>query len=353
MPLIVGGGAVLTGGALQAYGAHKQASSADKNSKRMVRLAEKQMENANNAANSANVELSQGAQAAGNSLTAGAHEQLGTIDNRFNDASNRLQTGYSQSNQDLAGSFNNAMQQVGTYGDHAISSLNQGGNRLSYMYDQATAGGFEGDPGYQFRLKQGEDAINHRAAAAGGRMGGDTLKALTEYNQNFASNEYGNWANRTAGLAQGADANQNMMQSRLADTYRGIGSDASQLSYNQGSRQAGLDTGYGNTLFNAYNTLGGQEAGVQGGLYGGLANLATGLAQGQSNNIMGAATGQANMTGQAMNAMALPTQYAGGTATAVGNTVGQLGQLGMAYGMSQPSTAQPVPNDYYWRNGGG
>lgn len=51
---------------------------------------------------------------------------------------------------------------------------------------------FAEDPGYQFRLAEGERALN-RAALAGGRYdSGRTLKDLMRYGQGFASNEYGN-----------------------------------------------------------------------------------------------------------------------------------------------------------------
>lgn len=51
---------------------------------------------------------------------------------------------------------------------------------------------YEEDPGYQFRLQQGEQGINRAAAARGGWNSGATLKALAGYNSNMASQEYGN-----------------------------------------------------------------------------------------------------------------------------------------------------------------
>ena len=55
---------------------------------------------------------------------------------------------------------------------------------------------FQTDPGYQFRMQQGMDALQNSAAARGGLMGGDTGRALAEYGQNFASNEFQNAFNR-------------------------------------------------------------------------------------------------------------------------------------------------------------
>lgn len=60
---------------------------------------------------------------------------------------------------------------------------------------------FQTDPGYQFRLSQGQRAVEQSAAARGGLNSGNTLRALTEYGQNVGSNEFGNYWNRLAGLA--------------------------------------------------------------------------------------------------------------------------------------------------------
>lgn len=45
-------------------------------------------------------------------------------------------------------------------------------------------------PGYQFRLQQGEQAINNSAAAKGGLLSGATLKDLLSYGQGLASTNY-------------------------------------------------------------------------------------------------------------------------------------------------------------------
>ena len=63
------------------------------------------------------------------------------------------------------------------------------------------SGNFEADPGYQFRLSEGEKAINRAAAARGSWDSGATGKALTRYAQDYATGEYGNVYNRLANLA--------------------------------------------------------------------------------------------------------------------------------------------------------
>lgn len=57
------------------------------------------------------------------------------------------------------------------------------------------------DPSYQFRFQQGQGALENSAAARGGMLSGNALRALSGYGQNMASQEFGNVANRLAGLA--------------------------------------------------------------------------------------------------------------------------------------------------------
>lgn len=52
------------------------------------------------------------------------------------------------------------------------------------------------DPGYWFRLQQGEQALKNSAAAGSGALSGAALKDLLGYNQDMASTEYGNAFNR-------------------------------------------------------------------------------------------------------------------------------------------------------------
>ena len=65
------------------------------------------------------------------------------------------------------------------------------------------------DPGYQFRLKQGQQALENSASARGTLRGGAQLKALTDYSQGAASQEYQNAYNRSRDVYNAAvDASQ-------------------------------------------------------------------------------------------------------------------------------------------------
>jgi hypothetical protein len=55
---------------------------------------------------------------------------------------------------------------------------------------------FQADPGYAFRLSEGQKALDRSAAARGGLISGAATKAATRYGQDMASNEYTNAFNR-------------------------------------------------------------------------------------------------------------------------------------------------------------
>jgi hypothetical protein len=55
---------------------------------------------------------------------------------------------------------------------------------------------FQVDPGYAFRLKEGQKALEQSAAARGGLISGNALKAASRYGQEMGSQEYTNAFNR-------------------------------------------------------------------------------------------------------------------------------------------------------------
>jgi hypothetical protein len=55
---------------------------------------------------------------------------------------------------------------------------------------------FQQDPGYAFRLAEGQKALDRQAAARGGLISGGALKAAQRYGQDMGSQEYQNAFNR-------------------------------------------------------------------------------------------------------------------------------------------------------------
>lgn len=97
-----------------------------------------------------------------------------------------------------------------------------------------TTADFQQDPGYQFRLQQGLQALDRSASARGGLLSGAALKGIQQYGQGLASQEYGDAYNRY----QQQQANQ---FNRLA-ALSGVGQTATQ-QLQQAGQQYGANVG--------------------------------------------------------------------------------------------------------------
>ena len=146
----------------------------------------------------------------------------------------------------------------------------------------------QNDPGYQFRQQQGQQALENQEAATGSLLSGGSAKALDQYNQNYASNEYGNVYNRALTNYQQAynqfQQSQTNQFNRLAD-IAGLGQlSAGQLNSsaaNTGSNVNNLLLGAGNQIGSALQNAGTARAsgyvGAGNAYSGGLQGL-TGIA---------------------------------------------------------------------------
>ena len=93
------------------------------------------------------------------------------------------------------------------------------------------------DPGYGFRFSEGQRALDQSAAARGGLISGNALKAATRYGQDMGSQEYQNAYNR-AFTGYGADvARENQLYNRQA-ALAGIGQTATNLTNQYGAANA-------------------------------------------------------------------------------------------------------------------
>jgi hypothetical protein len=133
------------------------------------------------------------------------------------------------------------------------------------------ANDYQQDPGYAFRLSEGQKALDRSAAARGGLISGGALKAATRYGQDMGSQEYQNAYNRA-----------------LTGYNTGVASE-NQL-YN---RQAGL-AGIGQTSANFTNNAGATNAANVGNAYGAAA-------QANASGYMGAANAVGQGLGQYIN----------------------------------------------------
>jgi hypothetical protein len=70
-----------------------------------------------------------------------------------------------------------------------------------------TMADYQADPGYAFRLSEGQKQLDRQAAMRGGQISGSSLKAAARFGQDMASQEYSNAYNRfrdTQGLRRNA-----------------------------------------------------------------------------------------------------------------------------------------------------
>lgn len=139
-------------------------------------------------------------------------------------------------------------------GTKAISSLSG-----MQPFSSPTGVTEQNDPGYQFRLQQGQKALENSAAARGGLLSGGTAKAINDYAQGSASSEYGNVYNRAlqtyqtnannqfgiAGIGQGAANELGAAGQNAASLNSNIlGNETNQVNQQNNNAAAARASGY-------------------------------------------------------------------------------------------------------------
>ena len=172
----------------------------------------------------------------------------------------------------LTGGYANATGAINAGAMSGASSLNYGygqaGNVLQSGYSNAInnlrgldgnpnlGAGFQASPGYQFQLQQGEAALAAQNSAAGGRDSGAAQKALLQYSQGLANQDYQSYVqNQLAGRQQQIGVATNM-----ANLNAQQGNALSSMYQNQGANLANLYGQQGNALAGLYSQQGQQSA---------------------------------------------------------------------------------------------
>lgn len=124
---------------------------------------------------------------------------------------------------------------------------------------------FQQDPGYKFRMQQGQQAIERSAAARGMTQSGAQLKALAQYGQDLGAQEYQSAYDRF-------NADRTRRFNRLS-SIAGLGQTANQqigaAGQAYGKSAAGLMTG----AANAQGAAGIAQANAWGGALGNIAKI--------------------------------------------------------------------------------
>lgn len=177
-------------------------------------------------------------------------------------------------------------------------------------YEAMTPETFKTDPSYQWRLDQGNNALTRSMAAGGNLNSGRALKALTDYNQGAASQEYqaaygrhlNDWTtgynafnqdqntqyNRLMGLVGVGQGSANQIANQTLQTGGALANNAIQGA----NAQAAGQIAQGNETANGFNNLmglAGVGLGAFGGLGGGLSGAASSMGARQGLSMYGGA----------------------------------------------------------------
>lgn len=127
---------------------------------------------------------------------------------------------------------------------------------------------FMNDPAVQFRLQQGQQAIERSAASRGGLVSGNTLQDVNQFAQGVASEEFNNSFNRalaTAGLGLGAAGTQAGLTSdvgnRIVQALLGVGATESDIAEQVGNITAGSTLSAAQSIAQREKLLGEIKAG--------------------------------------------------------------------------------------------
>lgn len=148
-----------------------------------------------------------------------------TLQPKLKRASALSQWYYDKAAKDLSKGYSKASGYQQPYYDYGIESL----NAFSDWGKDPNA--ITSDPSYNFRLSQGLEGVENSAAARGGALSGNALRAITDYGQGAASQEYQNefqrWLQKL-GIGERAGAN-------LSNLSAGKGEGLARIRTGQGS----------------------------------------------------------------------------------------------------------------------
>lgn len=146
-------------------------------------------------------------------------------------------------------------------GEKSIRQLSTGtadGGEFNRAY---TISDFAKDPGYDFRMKEGQRAVDRSAAARGGALSGSAIKANQEFGQGLASQEYqsafsryqtdlANRYNRLSDVASRGQRSADVM----TQTTTNYGDALAGNNVNRGNVEAAKEIAYGKNFTQANNT---------------------------------------------------------------------------------------------------
>lgn len=313
-PLIIAaliGGAASLGGAMISAGSARragraQSEAASQNRDLAFQYTDESLADFDSALQGAVGQLRRGAEAADQGYQRG----IGALSNAYDRARSDVSSGYSGALSALNRGYSDAagfQQPFYSSGTRSLSELTAllGLNGTQAAND--AMGRFQTSPGYQFQMEQGVGALDRSAAARGGLYSGAQGKALTEYGQGLANQEFNNRLMMLSDLASRGQQAGGTLSSLSASQ----GQQAGDLMANRGLALADVATQRGRALSDMYvgqgGVAGGYNSAIAQALLGGAGQRAgirlSGLqaATGANTDVGNAAASQAINVGNAWN----------------------------------------------------
>ena len=131
----------------------------------------------------------------------------------------------------------------------------------------STQARLEQSPGYQFRLNQGQNSIQNLLASRGGLKSGAAMKALEEYAQGTASQEFGNQVGYLQNLSNMGQQSATAMSNYEMQAGSNMANASQQGILGQGMAMANRDAQMGNIIGGGMSQIGGTMFGA------GLSNM--------------------------------------------------------------------------------
>lgn len=253
---------------------------------------------------------SNGAQSAADTQAQAAGQSTALQSQIFGQTTQNLAP-YLQSGQSAQNNLNYLLGNVnGTTSDSTIAGQVGLGGAPGGLLQPFSLANFQQDPGYQFQLQQGQQAINNSAAASGKSYAPATLQSLAQFNQGLANTDY-----------QQAYSNYNNNMGNIYSRLAGLAGTGQNAAVQQGGFGANFATSAGNNILGAANAQSAAQVSGANALSGGINGVYNNLLTQQIlGNSQGSSLGNSSVFGQAGGS---PLDFSSGNLSSV------LGNLGL------------------------
>lgn len=231
---------------------------------------------------------------------AGATQGYNDLSSLYGQGRGAVTGSYGQGRDALSSNYGNAQglytNLLSSYAPGASAYGDASGANGAAGYDRARSN-FQANPGYQFQMDQGLQALNRTHAAAGNLNSGNADADTLKYATGLANQSYGNYLAGLAPYLQG----QSSATQGAANLYAGLGQNLNQSYQGEGGAINQSYQGQGGAANTTATTIGNNNAAAELNNYKVGANLWNGILGG-ANFLAGGAGGQGGIGGLASNA---------------------------------------------------